>query len=539
MKQFAVLLCLSLAFCSAFGQKIGYPENLFSRAERTNFAETSLSVDVRNFVIQLDKNSDLVNVEVFGHSSSGQELQLVIMANPGISSPEEAAASGKLVVYIQGNIHAGEVEGKEACMTLMREIAFENKKHLLDNQIILFCPNYNPDGNDKLAETNRRSQEGSPLLTGERASGEGFDLNREGMKLEALEAKAVVNQVFNRWDPALFVDLHTDNGSWHGYALNYAPAFKSAGAPGPTQLTKEQLLPWVREDVLNRTGMPLWWHGYLRNRSGEQGSYTAYSHLPRYMVNYAGLRNRMGILSETFAHQLFEKRILATYLLVESILNYTNNNADNIREELVRADLETIEMIKTKAGHFTKGVRYELVAEPELVEILVRETEVYEDANGRRRMKQTGKERWTDSIQHYNAFVPTLESTVPRYYYFSKEHSSISDKLKEHGILVEQLTAKERFDASVFSITEFKKDQRSRYPGHQPVNLEGEFLTKKVSLKPGDYRIDLAQPLAWLIFYLLEPQADDGLVYWNYFDDYLEAKNAGEKQVDFPVYKRW
>lgn len=531
-----LLLALSLNFYALFSQS-GYPPELFSHAEKTNFEETTLSKDVRAFVLKLEELSDLVKVETFGHSLSGQALQLVIMANPRIDSPEEARASGKVVIYIQGNIHAGEVEGKEATITLMREIAFENKKYLLDNQIILFCPNFNPDGNDKMGPNNRRNQDGSPKLTGVRASGEGFDLNREGLKLEALEAKALIKNVLIRWDPALFVDLHTDNGSWHGYAVNYAPAFTSAGDPEPTRYTKEEIFPWIQKDILDRTGVATWWHGYFRMREGEKGSYTAYSHQPRYLTNYVGLRNRMGILSESFAHQLFEKRYLATYLLIEAILKYTNDHAEEIVEMIRLADQQTIELIKTQAGKLQKGVRYSLTKDPEFVDILVRETETYKDDNGRRRTRGTGKISWTDRIKHYNSFEPTLLSTVPKAYYFSKDFKVIAEKLQEHGIQVDQLDQKISLEGEVFVVKEFKKSSRSRYPGHKPVTLEGEFISKKQTFRPGDYLVNLEQPLAWLIFYLLEPQSDDGLVYWNYFDEALEEGKAGEKKVTFPIFK--
>lgn len=533
-----LLSSLLLLPYSLFPQRV-YPESLFSRAEKTHFEETTLSKEVVAFVNELEARSDLVSVETFGHSLSGQPLQLVIMANPRMSTPEEAKASGKVVVYIQGNIHGGEVEGKEAAMTLMRQIAFENQKYLLDNQIILFCPNFNPDGNDQLSDNSRRNQDGSPKLTGERASGEGFDLNREGLKLEALEAKALVKNVLNRWDPALLVDLHTDNGSWHGYSVNYAPAFQSVGSAAPTKYTMENILPWARQDILDRTGMETWWHGYFRMREGEKGIFTAYSHQPHYLTNYVGLRNRMGILSETFAHQLFEKRYWATYLLVEAILKYTNAHATEINQMIAQADEETIQLIKNQAGKMQKGVRFALTKQPESVSILVRETMNSEDENGRRRIRGTGKITWADSVLLFNSFEPTLLSTVPKAYYFPKEFSAIADKLREHGIRVEDLQQKEGVSGEFFTIKEYKKDTRSRFPGHVPVSLEGTFSTGKRNFKSGDYKVSLEQPLAWLVFYLLEPQSDDGLVYWNFFDSYLESKKAGEKPVDFPVFKSY
>lgn len=538
LKTSFLILALTLNFYPLFSQT-GYPPELFSQAEKTNFEETTLSKDVRAFVLKLEELSDLVKVETFGHSLSGQALQLVIMANPRIDSPEEARASGKPIIYIQGNIHAGEVEGKEATMTLMREIAFENKKYLLDNQIILFCPNFNPDGNDKLSPNNRRNQDGSPKLTGVRSTGEGFDLNREGMKLEALEAKALIKNVLNRWDPAMLVDLHTDNGSWHGYAVNYAPSYTSAGHPEPTRYTREEIFPWIQKDIMDRSGIATWWHGYLRMREGEKGAYTAYSHQPRYLTNYVGLRNRMGILSESFAHQLFEKRYAATYSLIESILRYTNDHAKEIAKMIQLADQQTIETIKTQAGQLQKGVRYTLTKDPAFVDILVRETEIQSSSEGRRRTRGTGKIKWEDRVRHYSSFEPILLSTVPKAYYFSSDFIAIAEKLQEHGIKVDQLDKKVSVRGEVFLVSEFNKASRSRYPGHKPVTLEGEFHSKKQTFRSGDFRVNLEQPLAWLIFYLLEPQSDDGLVYWNYFDEYLEEKKAGEKEVAFPIFKAY
>ena len=142
------------------------PDALFSRAEKTNYEETSLSADVAEFCNVIGTTSSYAHVEKFGTTKEGRDLLMVVLANPGLNTSDEAAASGKPVIYIQGNIHAGEVEGKEASIRLMREICFGPKSGLIDNQILIFCPNYNPDGNDKLSETSRPSQDGSPNLTG-------------------------------------------------------------------------------------------------------------------------------------------------------------------------------------------------------------------------------------------------------------------------------------------------------------------------------------------------------------------------------------
>jgi len=517
-------------------QFTGIPEALMTRAEKTNYAETSHNEDVVKFIEALKASCPLVTVEQFGTTKLGNPMQLVIMANPRISGPEEAKASGKPVIYIQGNIHAGEVEGKEASMQLMRDIAFGPRKYLLDNQIVLFNPNYNPDGNDKFADNNRPSQEGSPKLTGVRANGEGLDLNREGMKAEAIEMKALLKGVFLRWDPALFMDLHTDNGSWHGYMDNVAPAFQSAGMPEPTNFTMD-LLKDAMHSVLNKSGINIFWHGYLSMRPNEPASFVAYDHLPRYIANYVGLRNRMGILSEAFPHELFEKRILSNYYLLVSVLEYTGNHSKDISAMLAKADQETIDLIKSGAGKIQRGVSYSLAPEPEPIRMLIRETVPYTDANGRKRQRPTGNLNWLENIKHSNHFVPTRLSTVPRTYIFPAELENVAQKLEQHGIIVNKTGKKVKIEGEEFVISKYTQSEREGYGGHKAVTLAGDFKPVKKTIPAGSFYVDMAQPLAWLTFYLMEPQSDDGLLYWNYFDEFLKKAGVLKGGVAYPVVK--
>jgi len=525
-----------LSFLSVSAQQMGNHDALISRAERTVFMETSHNDDVVKFIEALKTSSPLVTVEQFATSKLGNPLLLAIMANPKISTPEEARASGKPVIYIQANIHAGEVEGKEASLQLMREIAFGYRKYLLDNQIIMFCPNYNPDGNDKFADNNRPSQEGSPKMTGVRANGEGLDLNREGMKAEAIEMKGLLKGVFNRWDPALFMDLHTDDGSWHGYMANVAPSFQSAGMPEPANFTMD-LLKDAMHTVLDKSGINIFWHGYLNMRPNEQAIFVAYDHLPRYVANYVGLRNRMGILSEVFPHELFEKRILANYYLLVSVLEYTGGHAKEIKDIIAKADQETIDMIKSGAGKIQRGVTYKLAPEPDQIRMLIRETTPYTDANGRKRQRPTGNLNWLEKINHSNHFVPVKLATVPRTYIFPAELANVAQKLEEHGIIVKKTDKKIKIDGEEYLISKLTRSDREGYGGHKAVTLEGNFRPVKLAVPAGSYYVDMAQPLAWLIFYLMEPQSDDGLVYWNYFDEYIQKLGAPKGGLTYPVLK--
>jgi len=532
-----IICCISGAIFTLSAQQFKIPQELFSRAELTNYNETSLNLDVKRFCEAVGKLSDFAHTESFGKTKEGNDLMMVVLSNPKVTTAEEAFASGKPVIYIQGNIHAGEVEGKEACLQLIREICFGPKTSLIDNQILIFCPNFNPDGNDKLSATNRPSQDGSPLLTGARLSGEGYDLNREGIKLEAVEVKSLVQNIILKWNPALLIDLHTDNGSWHGYTINYAPCYKSAGLDIITDYVKDKILPAATASMHKRSGIPVWFFGNLTQKPGEMPVFSTYSHQPRYIVNYMGLRNRMAILCETFSHDSFEKRVLSNYLFLVSVLEFTNLHAKEIKEIINRADEETVRIISENGGNIEKGVTYRIAEADKPVQLLMRETEEYKGEDGRLRLRATGKLYWVDSVRYFDHFIPDKTAKVPYGYVFPGELKGIAEKLKEHGIKVSVIEKNKVFEGEQYIISKYTRGTRAIYGGHNPVTVEGSYRKGRFPAAKGSYFVDMRQPLAWLAFYMLEPESDDGLLYWNFFDEYLPAQGAEKISLPYPVIK--
>src|SRR6187402_1795908 len=221
MKRLLYLVSI-LAF-PTFAQT-SWPEELLLTPEKSNFIKTSTYADVMTFLEEMKSKTTNMHIISLGKSLEGKDIPVAILANPVIKTPAEAKASGKMVIYIQGNIHAGEVEGKEAVMMLMRDILLGEKKYWLQNQIILFAPIYNTDSNDKMEKGRRPSQEDSPLEIGIRENSQGLDLNRDGVKMETPETNGLISNIVTKWDPQLFVDLHTTNGTWHAYSLTWAPS---------------------------------------------------------------------------------------------------------------------------------------------------------------------------------------------------------------------------------------------------------------------------------------------------------------------------
>ncbi|MGB1847680.1 MAG: M14 family zinc carboxypeptidase, partial [Pseudohongiellaceae bacterium] len=243
---FAVCACVCLH--SAQAQIPSFTEGMMTAAERSHFERTSTFNEVIEVLDALDSQTDLIYRETLLLTREGRDVPIVVLANPPVSSPAQAEASGKPVIAIQANIHGGEVEGKEASLIVMRDILFGDKQHLLENQILIFVPIYNADGNDAMSENSRPNQELSPVMTGVRTA-HGYDLNRDGMIVDADETKALFRNVIQRWDPDLLVDLHTTNGTWHGNSLTYAPSYATAGDASTSNYTSEVMLPALKQSV--------------------------------------------------------------------------------------------------------------------------------------------------------------------------------------------------------------------------------------------------------------------------------------------------
>ncbi len=515
-------------------QILGYPDALYTKAERTQYLETSLHQDVINFVQMLDAGSDLVHSEIMGTSKGGRDMPLVVMADPGINTPEEAFNSGKIIIYIQANIHGGEVEGKEASMQLMREMALGQKRYLLKDQILLFCPIYNADGNDKLSRNSRPSQDGSPVEAGDRYSGEGYDLNRDGLKLETIEGIAMAENVILRWKPVMFVDLHTTNGTWHGYPLTYAPGIKTAGHPGTYNYLMEELLPEVTEKVRERSGIDTYFYGNFSEFPPK--TYNGMIPLPRYITNSLALRNMLTILIETFAHDRFERRILSNTSWLTSMLEYTSEHASEISNLISTIETEVVEDISNFGGQTTRGVRFERSQLGPSSDLLVYSTESNIDQFGINRNKRTGRRYWVSGVKKMLTATATELATVPLAYVFPSELTSVADKLRQHGIPVQQLSSNSSFGGEEFTVSSFSQE-RSNYQGHHLTTISGSFAPLQKDFTAGDYYVDMHHPLAYLAFYLLEPRADDGLIVWNYFDEYLINQGVQTQNVPFPVFK--
>jgi len=473
-------------------------------AERSNYEETSTYSDVIGFLDQLKAKGMPMTIQWIGESTEGRKIPLCIVSNPPVSSAAEARAQGKLIVYVQGNIHAGEVEGKEAALSLMRTIGRDRDPHgWLKNMVLLVNPIYNSDGNEKFAPvaTNRPGQDG-PKLVGVRPNGQGFDLNRDCIKAESPEMRAVLNSILNPWNPDAVIDLHTTNGTRHGFELTYSPPLDPNTKPEILAYSRDRLLPDVRRETEQKFGTLLFDYGNASR--GANARWASFEPFGRYVTNYAGLCNRIGVLSEATTYIPFKDRIVATERFVTSVLNHFGKNRAHI-----------LEIRKPKPMPAELGVRFEMAQG--------REEEVpLEKAVAAGQPRPTGRPKDLEKVKLpiFDRFKAVKMAKVPTAYLIPAAEIKAVRLLSRHGITARKLDRPMNYRGETFTITEAVRAPQA-FQGVRMIRLEGTFATGEFQSAAGDYLVRTDQPLGRLIFSLLEPEGLDGVAAWGFLGDNL------------------
>lgn len=244
----------------------------------------------------------------------------------------------------------------------------------------------------------------------------------------------------------------------------------------------------------------------------------------------------MAILSETFSHDRFYKRVHAANAFVNEILEYSNAHASEIREINRQADARVVEQIEQYAGSYQNGVQFEMVALDEPLDLLSYKYIPYTADDGSQKFVRSSEIVEIKGVQNFNAFEAIKSATVPVAYVFPAELGELAAKLGQHGIEVSRLGQDQEFGGESFKVIEIET-QNFVQNNHRNSRLLGAFEPENKDFSAGDYYVAMNNRLANLIFYLLEPEADDGLAYWNMFDGYLERELENASVADYPVFK--
>lgn len=511
------VLTVPVAVSAQPARGAGSLKSLLTRAERTDYVETSRYEDVMAFVKAVSDGAKGMHLTTFGYTFEGRALPLVVVGDVKDGTPDAVRASGKLRVYIQANIHGGEVEGKEAMQMLLRALAAGERKGWADALVLLVAPIYNADGNERVAVNNRPRQLGPVGGMGQRPNAQGFDLNRDHMKLDSPEARSVA-ALMTRYDPHVALDLHTTNGTRHAYHLTYAPPLNPNTDRAIIDLLRMEWLPWLTKSVKTKHGWDWYYYGNLPGPataagSGAKRGWVTFDHRPRFNNNYIGLRNRVAILSEAYAYLPFRERVQVTRRFVEENLDFARQHADRIRKLIQEADTRSI-VGQTLAVRAT-------VQESEAVEILLgdvaEELNPYTGIMMFRRLDVRKPER----MPEFGTFKATDTETVPSVYYVPANLTGVIDRLAGHGVRVLRLEQPRTVKVEEFAIASNQQAERP-FEQHRERTLTGSYRAAERNLPAGTVVVPMDQPLARLVFYLLEPRSDDGFLNWNVLDDSLK-----------------
>lgn len=505
-----------------------------TRAERSNYTETSRFEDIVTFLDSLEKAAPGRMVRgTIGTTTQGRALPFVVASRPLVRTPAEAKASGKPVVYVQGNIHGGEVEGKESLQALLRELVRGTRPNALDSIVLIAVPIYNADGNEAWGPQERqRSEQDGPAVVGQRPNASSLDLNRDYIKNEAPETRASL-AMFRAWDPDVFVDLHTTNGSYHGYALTYSPSLHPAamvGALAPTgPWTRDTLLPEVRRRVRERRQVETFDYGnFIGGANGredpaslEKGGWATYEHKPRFGTNYYGLRGRISVLSEAYSHDPFEVRVKATTAFVGELLSFLGERKQDVLAR-TRAASSTLAAGARAPVPIRAAMTKSPLQLPVLVEPLIAMGDTVRHETGVRRGFKRTRKFTAVTMPVFDRFDAMLTQVMPEAWVLDSTMTPIVEHLRAHGVTVDRLTRAWSGNGEAFTIDSLIKSPRA-FQGHQEVRLEGRWAPSTLSLPAGTYVIPAKQALALVAMILLEPQSDDGLTTWNFLDAHLAA----------------
>lgn len=466
-------------------------------AERTGFRETSRHADVLRFIGELQAVRPVFRVESMGSSARGQEMPVLVFGE----------RPGTPVILVIANIHAGEVEGKEALLMLARDLP----ERYFEKLTLLFLPNYNPDGNDAISVDHRKldlarleGQIGPEGGVGTRTTGEGINLNRDYMKMEAVESRNLA-RLQSRWRPHLTVDSHTTDGSIHGYALTYDTSHLPCG---PADYVHRSMLPDVSRRLDRRTGLKTFFYGNFVDEKDLSKGWATYPHLPRYGSHYRGLSGRLDILLETYSYIPFKDRVFTTVEILKDIFDYTIEHDEEILALCAAGEAARPDPV---------GIVYGAPQPIGDCEILAW------DMESQLARRIPGREAKTYRMPHLAKFVPSKAVPRPAGYLVPREHAAIIEKLEHHGIAFERLRADRGFQGDTDTIALVT---RADSPDVGTMKREESIVAverrpARIAGRAGDVVVPTDQTLGTLAVYLLEPESDDGLVRWGYLDTVL------------------
>ena len=529
-------------------------EELKTPAEESEWERTTSSKEVLEYCKTVADNSGgrIILDDTTFKTEAGTPIPYMIISDKAPKGPDEVDED-KGVVYVNCNIHSGEVEGKEAMMIFAREVAQGKHDDLLKDLVVVIVPNSNPDGNDDLGK-NRIETHFTPKMVGTRTEGNGLNVNRDMTKLETACGRTIV-QLMNDWNPILFIDAHATDGSYMRHAVTYNWGLNAGTDPELLEYNRDVFCSRALRkgsylESKDKVAVPYGNWGYYYSGIVDEG-WRTFEDYARYTTNYAGLRNRLALLLEVYSYDKFPVRVETQYECIYGALKVVAEDKDEIKEMIAAADARSKDRAKNGIDPERDIVALNSEMTPMSFEgkdkltVLSYETDEEGQVIGTRLYDDEGDPydiEYGESVdyetEYWGTFVPTDVETMGAYYLIDNDCKEFAELMKFHGVemteLKEDITlnAEDYLHYNIQSYTSggavIDGTARDEYEGHYQTLVTGEWAEgdKSIVIPAGTYVISTAQRFGSFAALMCEPAAVDGGVAWNYFDNYFDSKDG-------------
>lgn len=498
-------------------------------AESSGFRNTPSYANTLAYLQRLQQAAPgVIRVQTFGTSPEGRPLTVVIASGDASFEPAVARAGHKPVVLVQAGIHPGEIEGKDAGLMLLRDIAISGKyRHLLDHVVLVYIPVFSVDGHENTSPYHRINQNG-PASMGFRGQSQYLNLNRDYLKADAPEMRAWL-KLWQRWLPDFLIDVHTTNGADYQYDLTWY-------VEDPHKLDPT-VSAWQRHTIAGQV-MPVYEKRghlasiYLNFKDGTdpRKGITNFGSGPRFSTGYAALQNRPALLLETHMLKPYADRVRAVYDLIAVTLAQINQHPEDLLAATATADAATIARAKNPQAVVPLTFRTDPEPTPFTLKGYAFRVSHSDISNASWIRYQPDRPTHYE-IPNWNGLLPDITTTPPAAYAIPAQWTRIITRLDAHGIAYRRLDRPLTIRAEGYQL-DAPQWAAKPFEGHLMLrDFQQRTITRDVTLPAGSVIVPLDQRAANVAINLLEPQAPDSLLQWGYLDAIFEAKEYGEPRV--------
>ncbi|MBS4027945.1 MAG: hypothetical protein KGZ58_04830 [Ignavibacteriales bacterium] len=527
--KISFLLILTICFAGISVTQQHRKELWLTPAEKSNFHTTPRYDKTIYYLQRMAKVSPWIHLTYIGKTPEGRPMPLVIVSKNSMEiNPKRAQASGKAIVLVQSGIHAGEIDGKDASLMLLRDICVTKEKEmLLEKIILLILPIYNLDGHERFSPFNRINQNG-PDSMGWRTTAQNLNLNRDYMKADAPETQMWL-KLFNEWLPDFYVDCHVTDGADYQYPITYAINDQQNVAPSVRSWITDKLLPSVDKKMAIKNILLAPYIFWKNERDVTQGIVNE-SGPPRFSTEYGVIQNRPAYLIETHMLKNYKTRVEATYHLLQSLFEEIYESAGALRLAVRTADEEIISAGEKGDGNFKVPLQMELTDVADTMMYLGYKYSVEESEVSKNSWMKFTNEPQNIRIPLFKTTKVQKEITLPYAYLIPQQWTSVLSVLKLHDIKLQRLTKPTRLQVESYKFSNAHWNERP-FEGRHYVNFMSEKITEERMYPSGTIVVPMNQRAAKVAVHLLEPDAPDALIHWGFLDALFEQKEYGEDYV--------